>query len=109
MPLDPTHVRLKRTRFKCSLQANTRVTNGIPLGSSLLLPVDTVNFVQTLKGPKFQEPMQWPSIRWLAFYNSLFRSGAVRVRVGLGLGGLDSTGNLVSNAGHKDGLAAFCC
>jgi hypothetical protein len=34
----------------CSLQANTRVTNGIPLGSSLLLPVDTVNCVQTLKG-----------------------------------------------------------
>jgi ATP-dependent RNA helicase DHX37/DHR1 len=33
----------------CSLEANTRVTNGIPLGSSLLLPVDTVNFVQTLK------------------------------------------------------------
>jgi hypothetical protein len=33
----------------CSLEANTRVTNGIPLGSSLLLPVDTVNCVQTLK------------------------------------------------------------
>jgi hypothetical protein len=33
----------------CSLQANMRVTNGIPLGSSLLLPVDTVNCVQTLK------------------------------------------------------------
>jgi hypothetical protein len=30
-------------------EANTRVTNGIPLGSSLLLPVDTVNCVQTLK------------------------------------------------------------
>jgi hypothetical protein len=26
-----------------------RVTNGIPLGSSLLLPVDTVNCVATLK------------------------------------------------------------
>jgi hypothetical protein len=26
-----------------------RVTNGIPLGCSLLLPVDTVNSVQTLK------------------------------------------------------------
>jgi serine/threonine protein kinase len=38
----------------CSLEANTRVTNGIPLGSSLLLPVDTVNCVQTLKGsPRF--------------------------------------------------------
>jgi hypothetical protein len=33
----------------CSLEANTRVTNGIPLGSSLLLPVDTVICVQTLK------------------------------------------------------------
>jgi hypothetical protein len=33
----------------CSLQANMRVTNGIPLGCSLLLPVDTVNFVQTRK------------------------------------------------------------
>jgi hypothetical protein len=33
----------------CSLEANTRVTNGISLGSSLLLPVDTVNCVQTLK------------------------------------------------------------
>jgi hypothetical protein len=33
----------------CSLEANTRVTNGIPLGSSLFLPVDTVNCVQTLK------------------------------------------------------------
>jgi hypothetical protein len=33
----------------CSRETNTRVTNGIPLGSSLLLPVDTVNCVQTLK------------------------------------------------------------
>jgi hypothetical protein len=33
----------------CSLEANTHVTNGIPLGSSLLLPVDTVNCIQTLK------------------------------------------------------------
>jgi hypothetical protein len=33
----------------CSLEANTRVTNGIPLGSSLLLPVDTVYCIQTLK------------------------------------------------------------
>jgi hypothetical protein len=33
----------------CSLETNTRVTNDIPLGSSLLLPVDTVNCVQTLK------------------------------------------------------------
>jgi hypothetical protein len=33
----------------CTLEANTRVTNGIPLGSSLLLLVCTVNSVQTLK------------------------------------------------------------
>jgi hypothetical protein len=33
----------------CSLIANTRVTNGIPLGSSLLLPVDAVNSVQIRK------------------------------------------------------------
>jgi len=33
----------------CSLEANTRVINGIPLGSSLLLPVCTVNCAQTLK------------------------------------------------------------
>jgi hypothetical protein len=33
----------------CSLEANMRVTNGIPLGSSILLPVCTVNCVQTLK------------------------------------------------------------
>jgi hypothetical protein len=30
------------------LEANTHVANGIPLGSSLLLPVHTVNCVQTL-------------------------------------------------------------
>jgi hypothetical protein len=33
----------------CSLEANMRVTNGIPLGSPLLIPVVTVNCVQTLK------------------------------------------------------------
>jgi hypothetical protein len=32
-----------------SLEANMRVTNGIPLGFPLLLPVGTVNCVQTLK------------------------------------------------------------
>jgi hypothetical protein len=31
------------------LEASMRVTNGIPLGLSLLLPVETVNSVQTLK------------------------------------------------------------
>jgi hypothetical protein len=33
----------------CSLQANMRVTNGIPLECSLLLPVDTANWVRPLK------------------------------------------------------------
>jgi hypothetical protein len=33
----------------CSLEAIICVTNGIPLGCSLLLPVGTVNSVQTLK------------------------------------------------------------
>jgi hypothetical protein len=33
----------------CSLEANTRVTNGIPLGCPLFLPARTVNCVQTLK------------------------------------------------------------
>jgi hypothetical protein len=33
----------------CSFEANMRATNGIPLGSPLLLPVGTVNCVQTLK------------------------------------------------------------
>jgi hypothetical protein len=33
----------------CSLEANMRLTNGIPLGSPFLLPVGTVNCVQTLK------------------------------------------------------------
>jgi hypothetical protein len=42
MPLDPTHVHLKRTYM--------RVTNGIPLGYPLLLPVGTVNRVQIRKG-----------------------------------------------------------
>jgi hypothetical protein len=36
----------------CSLEANMRVTNGIPFGSSLLLPVGTVNCVQTPKAPE---------------------------------------------------------
>jgi hypothetical protein len=40
MPLDPTHVRFKRTCVG---------SNGIPLGCPLLLPVDTVNCVTTLK------------------------------------------------------------
>jgi hypothetical protein len=40
----------------CLLEANTRVTNGIPLGSSLRLPVCTVNCVQTLKGSSLMKP-----------------------------------------------------
>jgi hypothetical protein len=41
----------------CSLEANTCVTNGIPLGSPPLLPVDTVNCVATPKtSSKFSNP-----------------------------------------------------
>jgi hypothetical protein len=43
----------------CSLEANTRVTNGIPLGCSLLLPVDTVNCVQALKAWDGCSPLFW--------------------------------------------------
>jgi hypothetical protein len=32
-----------------SLEVNMRVINGIPLGCPLLLPVGTVNYIQTLK------------------------------------------------------------
>jgi hypothetical protein len=39
----------------CSFEANMRVTNGILLGSSLLLPVHTVNSVQTWKALQFQQ------------------------------------------------------
>jgi hypothetical protein len=35
----------------CSLEANMRVTNGIPLGSPLLLPVVIINHAETLKVP----------------------------------------------------------
>jgi hypothetical protein len=57
----------------CSLEANMRVTNGIPLGSSLLLPVCTVNCAQTLKvQPNPQPPRQSGfiirmSTKWLTF------------------------------------------
>jgi hypothetical protein len=44
MPLDPTHVRLKRSYM--------RVTNGTPLESSLLLPACTVNCVHTRRPRK---------------------------------------------------------
>jgi hypothetical protein len=40
----------------CSLEANMRVTNGIPLGWPLFLPVHTVNCVQTLKVTWIVEP-----------------------------------------------------
>jgi hypothetical protein len=51
-------VRARRQKFTlddaigsrtCSLEASRRVTNGIPLGCPLFLPVHTVNCVQTLK------------------------------------------------------------
>jgi hypothetical protein len=55
----------------CSLEANMHMTNGIPLGSSLLLPVGTVNCVQTLKALPYWNGFRktqtnkcwWPSDR----------------------------------------------
>jgi hypothetical protein len=47
---------LLNTHYASSLETNMRVTNGIPLGCPLLLlPVDTVNSVQTLKAPELCE------------------------------------------------------
>jgi glutamate-1-semialdehyde 2,1-aminomutase len=43
------HSKIPFGSHACSLEAIVRGTNGIPLGSSLLLPVGTVNSVQTLK------------------------------------------------------------
>jgi acetoin utilization deacetylase AcuC-like enzyme len=40
----------------CSLEASLRVTNGSPLGCSFVLPVGTVNCVQTLKAPSKPAP-----------------------------------------------------
>jgi hypothetical protein len=42
----------------CSLEASMCVTNDIPLGCPLFLPVRTVNCVQTLKDPSRRCPMQ---------------------------------------------------
>jgi hypothetical protein len=42
------------------LEASRRVTNGIPLGCPLFLPVHTVNCVQTLKAVGMQECMYVP-------------------------------------------------
>jgi hypothetical protein len=39
-----------RLLASCSLEASRRVTNDIPLGCPLYLPVHPVNCVQTLKG-----------------------------------------------------------
>jgi hypothetical protein len=43
----------------CSLEASRRVTNGIPLGCSLFLPVHTVNCVQTLKASGHVKTVEW--------------------------------------------------
>jgi hypothetical protein len=42
--------------YACSLEANMRVTNGIPLGCPLFLPFHTVNCVQTLKDYTMHSP-----------------------------------------------------
>jgi hypothetical protein len=43
----------------CSLETSMRATNAIPLGSPLLLPVGTVNFVQTLKVRRIRRHWGW--------------------------------------------------
>jgi hypothetical protein len=67
----------------CSLEANMRVTNGIPLGSSLLLPVCTVTCVQTLK------------VKLLKVHDQLLREEREQYArefggMGVGTGGADS-------------------
>jgi hypothetical protein len=47
----------------CSLEVNMRVTNGIPLGCSFLLPVDPVNSVQTLKALPCSDDWSAPRCR----------------------------------------------
>jgi hypothetical protein len=53
-----TEIYTRGGHWACSLEANMRVTNGIPLESPLLLPVCTVNCVETPKGSVgiFSEP-----------------------------------------------------
>jgi hypothetical protein len=58
----------------CS-EANMRVTNGIHLGCSLLLSVDTVNYVQTLKAKLHRHHHRWE--RMESFH---MRSSRRRVR-----------------------------
>jgi hypothetical protein len=68
----------------CPLQANMRVTNGIPLGSSLLLPVCTVNCAATLKVGTDEQ------LHYVMFATWLPCKGGWRRVLGLGLGfGLD--------------------
>jgi hypothetical protein len=43
------HSRMPMESHACSLEANMRLTNCIPLGSPLLLPVGTVNSITTLQ------------------------------------------------------------
>jgi hypothetical protein len=50
------HSRMPLVPTPATLEASTRVTNGIPLGCSLLSSVDTVNCMQTLKA---HQPARW--------------------------------------------------
>jgi hypothetical protein len=59
----------------CSLEASSRVTNGIPLGCPRFLPVHTVNCVQTLKA--FMAKACWDRAQeWLGLGLELSGSGA---------------------------------
>jgi hypothetical protein len=53
------HARMPFGSHACSLEANMRVTNAIPFGCPLLLPVGTVNRVQTRK---VQRQDEFPSL-----------------------------------------------
>jgi hypothetical protein len=70
---------LYRARFSteayirgCLWFPRMRVTNGIPLGCSPLLPVDAVNCIQTLKVLN----LGYPSIAWSSFYNKFIAVGS---------------------------------
>jgi hypothetical protein len=57
------------------LEASRRVTNAIPLGCPLFLPVHTVNCVQTLKAGRHWSRSGWGRCReaWCAFFDRISR------------------------------------
>jgi hypothetical protein len=62
----------------CSLEANMRVTNGISLGCSLLLPVGTVIYVQTLKDFKLENLVKVGAVpRCIDLIENVVRTGVL--------------------------------